>query len=82
MEKDTGFLSRHVGINKSDIKLMLKSLGLESLDQLIEKIIPPNIFSPIRENLIDITFDDNVTIIMFSVTFSVINFFEIDFTIF
>ena len=58
MEKDTGFLSRHVGINKSDIKLMLKSLGLESLDQLIEKIIPPNIFSPIRENLIDITLSE------------------------
>ena len=58
MEKDTGFLSRHVGINKSDIKLMFKSLGLESLDQLIEKIIPPNIFSPIRENLIDITLSE------------------------
>ena len=58
MEKETGFLSRHVGINKSDLKIMLKSLGLESLDQLIEKVIPPNIFSPIREKLIDITLSE------------------------
>ena len=53
IENETEFLSRHIGLNNSDIKLMLKSFGLRSLDELIKKVIPENIFSPLSENLIE-----------------------------
>ena len=53
IENETEFLSRHIGLNKSDIKTMLNSLGIKSLDELIEKVIPENIFSPMSENLIE-----------------------------
>ena len=53
IENETEFLSRHIGLNNSDIKLMLKSFGIRSLDELIEKVIPENIFSPLSENLIE-----------------------------
>ena len=53
IENETEFLSRHIGLNNSDIKLMLKSFGVRSLDELIEKVIPENIFSPLSENLIE-----------------------------
>ena len=47
------FLYRHVGLNDSDIKIMLNRLDIESLDCLIEKVIPKNILSPITENLLE-----------------------------
>ena len=53
IENETEFLSRHIGLNNSDIKLMLKSFGVRSLDELIEKVIPEKIFSPLSENLIE-----------------------------
>ena len=46
------FINRHVGLNGSDIKNMLKHLSIKSLDDLIEKVIPENILSPITESLL------------------------------
>ena len=46
------FLNRHVGLNNSDIKKMLKRLDIKSLDDLIKKVIPKNILSPMSENLL------------------------------
>ncbi|PJA98794.1 MAG: glycine dehydrogenase (aminomethyl-transferring) [Ignavibacteriales bacterium CG_4_9_14_3_um_filter_30_11] len=37
------FLNRHIGPKESNIELMLKDLGLKSLDELIEQTIPSNI---------------------------------------
>lgn len=34
---------RHIGINDQDISLMLRKIGVSSLDELIEKTIPANI---------------------------------------
>jgi len=53
MYKKEHFINRHIGLRKKDIKSMLKSLGLNSLDELVKNVIPKNIFSPIEENLID-----------------------------
>lgn len=37
---------RHIGINEKDEKLMLKKIGVKSLDELIDKTIPANIRLP------------------------------------
>lgn len=37
------FVNRHVGIKAEDIPLMLKTIGVESLDELIKQTIPANI---------------------------------------
>ncbi len=37
------FFERHIGINNNDIKEMLNVIGLNSLDELIDKTIPQNI---------------------------------------
>ncbi|RME94631.1 MAG: glycine dehydrogenase (aminomethyl-transferring) [Verrucomicrobia bacterium] len=37
------FLSRHLGPRPGDIRLMLRSLGLGSLDELVDQAIPPEI---------------------------------------
>ncbi len=37
------FFERHIGINNNDIKKMLNVIGLNSLDELIDKTIPQNI---------------------------------------
>ncbi len=47
------FTYRHVGPNNSDIKKMLRHLGVKSLDQLIVEVIPKNILSPTNENLLE-----------------------------
>ena len=47
------FLKRHLGINSSEVKLMLQEMRLESLDELIKKVIPENIYSPLSDNLIE-----------------------------
>ena len=48
------FLKRHIGPSKQDIDTMLKSMSVNTLNDLIKKVIPPNIFSKIDEDLIDI----------------------------
>ena len=35
--------SRHIGINEQDTTVMLRKIGVDSLDELIEKTIPANI---------------------------------------
>ena len=47
------FLNRHIGLKESDIKEMLEKLEIESLDHLIEKVIPQNILSLTTENLLE-----------------------------
>ena len=34
--------SRHIGINEQDTALMLRKIGVNSLDELIDKTIPAN----------------------------------------
>ena len=47
------FLKRHLGVNSSDVELMLKKMRVKSLDELIRKVIPKNIYSPLFDNLIE-----------------------------
>ena len=35
--------SRHIGINEEDTAVMLRKIGVDSLDELINKTIPANI---------------------------------------
>ncbi|MBB4044845.1 aminomethyl-transferring glycine dehydrogenase [Bacteroides reticulotermitis] len=37
------FASRHIGINEHDTQVMLRKIGVSSLDELIDKVIPANI---------------------------------------
>ena len=53
------FLHRHLGPNKEDIDLMLKSMSFTSIDDLIKSVIPLNIFSTINEDLIDNNLSEN-----------------------
>lgn len=39
----SAFASRHIGPNTSELKEMLKTIGVNSLDELIDKTIPKNI---------------------------------------
>ena len=41
--KTTTFSNRHIGIGEEELPLMLKKIGVSSLDELIEKTIPANI---------------------------------------
>jgi glycine dehydrogenase len=40
------FADRHIGINDKDIEVMLRKVGVKSLDELIDKTIPRNIRLP------------------------------------
>lgn len=42
-DTDTSFRQRHLGPNEKEVEEMLKSLGFNSLDELIEATIPPSI---------------------------------------
>ncbi|MBK8626627.1 MAG: aminomethyl-transferring glycine dehydrogenase, partial [Saprospiraceae bacterium] len=39
----TNFAQRHIGISASEMDDMLKTIGVSSLDQLIDETVPPNI---------------------------------------
>lgn len=45
MRTDT-FASRHIGVNDEDIKVMLQKIGVDTLDELIDRTIPENIRLP------------------------------------
>ena len=45
------FSNRHIGVNDEDVKMMLNSLKLSSVDELIEKTIPSQIHSKKSMNL-------------------------------
>ena len=41
--KTTTFANRHIGVGEKELPLMLKKIGVKSLDELIDKTIPANI---------------------------------------
>ena len=41
--KTESFASRHIGISEKDIEVMLRKIGVDTLDELINKTIPANI---------------------------------------
>ena len=53
------FLKRHLGPSNTDIDLMLKSMSINTIDELIKKVIPSNILSKIDEDLIDINLSED-----------------------
>ena len=53
------FLKRHIGLSNTDIDLMLKSMSVNTIDELIKKVIPSNILSKIDEDLIDINLSED-----------------------
>ena len=53
------FLNRHIGPRESDIKDMLKSMKLKNIDDLIEKTVPRDIYSPLNENLINTNYSED-----------------------
>ncbi len=46
LEQRDDFVGRHVGPDDAETRAMLDALGLDSLDQLIDKVIPASILSP------------------------------------
>ena len=52
VKNKSDFINRHVGLNESDISKMLERLKVNSLDDLIQKVIPKNILSPTTEALL------------------------------
>ncbi len=47
------FTTRHIGLDKQDVDLMLKRMGLDSVDELIDQTIPSDIRLPHELNLED-----------------------------
>ncbi len=45
LEQRDDFVGRHVGPDAVEAQAMLAALGLDALDQLVEKVIPPSILS-------------------------------------
>jgi len=45
LEQSTDFTRRHIGPGAADIAAMLETLGMKSLDELIEMVVPPAILS-------------------------------------
>ncbi len=46
LEQSTDFTRRHIGPSPADVTRMLETLGMKTLDELIEKVIPAAILSP------------------------------------
>ena len=46
LEQGDGFVGRHVGPDAAETRAMLAALGLDSLDRLVDKVIPASILSP------------------------------------
>ena len=58
-ETHLNFLKRHFGPSNTDIDLMLKSMSINTIDELIERVIPSNILSKIDEDLIDVNLSED-----------------------
>ena len=58
-EIDLNFLKRHLGPSNKDIDLMLKSMSVNTIDELIKRVIPSNILSKIDDDLIDINLSED-----------------------
>ena len=41
--KTDSFANRHIGVSEKDIEVMLRKIGVDTLDELINKTIPANI---------------------------------------
>jgi len=52
-QTENSFLKRHLGLNSSDVGEMLNIMNLNSIEELIEKVIPKDIYSPLNQNLIE-----------------------------
>ena len=46
LAEDLSFLSRHLGPNKTTEKEMLKTVGLTSLEELVQATLPAGLTSP------------------------------------
>ena len=53
LKNKISFLKRHLGVNSKDVELMLQEMKIGSIDELIKKVIPENIYSPLSDNLIE-----------------------------
>ncbi len=49
--KKKNFINREIGVNDNEIKLMLKKIGLNSIDEMIDKTIPKSIRLSKNESL-------------------------------
>ena len=58
-ETHLDFLKRHFGPSNTDIDLMLKSMSINTIDELIERVIPSNILSKIDEDLVDVNLSED-----------------------
>ena len=58
-ETHLNFLKRHFGPSNTDIDLMLKSMSINTIDELIERVIPSNILSKIDEDLVDVNLSED-----------------------
>ena len=58
-ETHLNFLERHFGPSNTDIDLMLKSMSINTIDELIERVIPSNILSKIDEDLVDVNLSED-----------------------
>ena len=45
LEQGEGFARRHIGPSKTDKQAMIKALGLASMDDLVERVVPSGIMS-------------------------------------
>lgn len=45
LEHSAEFISRHVGINAQDQAIMLEYIGLNSIEEMLEKVLPSSIFT-------------------------------------
>ena len=45
LEYNSEFIARHIGTSAADIQFMLKTLGFDSMDEFISKVVPASILS-------------------------------------
>ncbi|MDA0654803.1 MAG: aminomethyl-transferring glycine dehydrogenase [Proteobacteria bacterium] len=60
LEQNDDFVHRHIGPGEADISAMLESLGVATLDQLIERIVPDSIRNTDSLDLADSRREDDV----------------------
>ena len=53
-ENKNTFLKRHLGVNSSELELMLQEMSIDSLDELIKKVIPKNMVKFFDKKLLNL----------------------------
>ena len=38
------FAQRHIGPREADVEIMLHSLGLDSIEEMVEKVVPAHVY--------------------------------------